>query len=109
MIYDPELAITVTDDLTLPEEQIEQVVEELSNKLSALISYFADQYYWIFYGYTPVLPLLVDDKDYSIKVGWRTNYSSQYKLLYTKEIEGVSTKIRNNPKAVIDLYNKIGE
>lgn len=107
MVYDPELAITVTDDLTLPEEQIEQIVEELSNKLSALISYFADQYYWIFYEYTPVLPLLVDDKDYSKKVGWRTNYSSQYKLLYKKEIEEVSTKTRNNPQAVIDLYNKI--
>lgn len=107
MVYDPDLAITVTDELALPEEQIEQIIEELSNKLSALISYFADQYYWIFYGYTPVLPLLADDKDYSIKVGWRTNYSSQYKLLYKKEIDEVSTKILNNPQAVIDLYNKI--
>ena len=107
MLYDPELAITITDDISLSEEQIKQIIEELSNKISALISYFADQYYWIFYGYTPVLPLLADDNDYSIKVGWKTNYSSQYKLLYEKEIEGTSTKIATNPQAVIELYSKI--
>ena len=107
MLYDPELAITITDDISLSEEQIKQIIEELSNKISALISYFADQYYGIFYGYTPVLPLLADDNDYSIKVGWKTNYSSQYKLLYEKEIEGTSTKIATNPQAVIELYSKI--
>ena len=59
MVYDPDLAVTVTDDLALPEEQIEQIIEELSNKLSALISYFADQYYWNFYKYTINTPKLL--------------------------------------------------
>lgn len=59
MEYDPELAITISDDLTLSDEQIKNITNELTTKLSAFISYFADLYYWNFYKYTPQLPHII--------------------------------------------------
>ena len=60
MVYDPELAITITDDFALSEVEIEGLLNELSNKLSAVISFFADQYYWNFYKYTINIPKLLE-------------------------------------------------
>lgn len=59
MVYDPELAITISDDLSLTDEQIKNITNELITKLSAFISYFADMYYWNFYKYTPQLPYII--------------------------------------------------
>lgn len=59
MVYDPELTITISDDLTLSDEQIKNITSELVTKLSAFISYFADLYYWNFYKYTPKLPHII--------------------------------------------------
>ena len=59
MVYDPELAITISDDISLSDEQIKNITNELISKLSAFISYFADLYYWNFYKYTPQLPYII--------------------------------------------------
>ena len=53
------MAITISDDLSLTDEQIKNITNELITKLSAFISYFADMYYWNFYKYTPQLPYII--------------------------------------------------
>ena len=55
MFYDPELTTIITDDMALSEEQINSIISELTNKLSAIISYFADQYYFYMYNIAPKL------------------------------------------------------
>ena len=87
MVYDPDLAVTVTDDLALPEEQIELIIEELSNKLSALISYFADQYYWSFYKISPITPSLISMESISLSA----NELNEYKQSYCRLLSEVTT------------------
>lgn len=89
MVYDPELAITVTDDLALPEEQIEQIVEELSNKLSALISYFADQYYFYMYNIAPQLLVshrAVPNKNRSLSFSIKDEIHSWFRAICDKRL-----------------------
>lgn len=89
MVYDPDLAVTVTDDLSLPEEQIKQIVEELSNKLSALISYFADQYYFYMYNIAPQLLVshsAVSNKNRSLSFSIKDEIHSWFKSVYDKRL-----------------------
>lgn len=94
MVYDPDLAVTVTDDLSLPEEQIKQIVEELSNKISILISFFADQYYWNFYNYAPLLPYILSmnsTKDSCADLeSYEKAYAKAYKDLIGENLSNIS-------------------
>lgn len=94
MLYDPELPITFTDDLELQEEQIEQIIEELSNKISILISFFADQYYWNFYNYAPLLPYILSmnsAKDSCADLeSYEEAYAKAYKDLIGENLSNIS-------------------
>ena len=94
MVYDPELTITITDDLAFAEEQIDSIISELSNKLSAIISYFADQYYWSFYNYAPLLPyiLSMDSTKHSCVdlEHYKDAYTKSYKGLISEELLNIS-------------------
>lgn len=94
MLYDPELPITFTDDLELQEEQIEQIIEELSNKISILISFFADQYYWNFYNYAPLLPSILSmnsTKDSCADLEfYEKAYAKAYKDLIGENLSNIS-------------------
>lgn len=109
MVYDPELAITITDDLTLSDEQIRNITDELITKLSAFISYFADLYYWNFYRYTPQLPHIIKtnfiQKLDSDTVG---DYVDLYVNIFNKDIiHQVSTYNSNSISSVIEVSKNI--
>ncbi len=55
--FDPE--ITMPSVFPVSEEDRARILDECTPKLAALISYFADLYYWNFYRLPPVLPGLI--------------------------------------------------
>jgi len=94
MEYDPELPITFTDDLALSDEQLKEVIERLSNKISILISFFADQYYWNFYNYAPSLPYILSmnsTKDSCADLeSYEKAYANAYKDLIGENLSNIS-------------------
>lgn len=58
-IYDPELSVSVSKNMTYTEDSINSLLEEAVPKLAAFISYFADLYYWNYYHMTPSLPVIM--------------------------------------------------
>lgn len=94
MEYDPELPITFTDDLALSDEQLKEVIERLSNKISILISFFADQYYWNFYNYAPLLPYILSmnsTKDSCADLeSYEEAYAKAYKDLIGENLSNIS-------------------
>ena len=95
MVYDPELAITISDDLTLSDEQVKNITSELVTKLSAFISYFADLYYWNFYKYTPKLPHII-----------KTNFIGKLQSnIVENYIELYTNLFNKKSKHQIDVYD----
>lgn len=86
---------------------IDTTVEEFVPYLESLIGFIADKYYWDFYGYPPLLPLLIINNKNTLATMLKSIYSSQYKQIYTEEFNGVAVKLHNNPQSIIDLYNNI--
>lgn len=59
-------------------KQIQNVISQATAKLSALISYFADLYYWNFYHKSPTLPILIDNKCLILSESNLIDYASAY-------------------------------
>ncbi len=95
MVYDPELSITITDELSLSEVQINSIVDELANKLAAIVSFFADQYYWNFYKYPINLPKLIATNALNI----------QYEI--KKEIISALIKVLDNNAESKDTISRL--
>lgn len=81
-IYDPKLSIKVTDDFKYSSDDVNQIINELSTKLSAFISYFGDLYYWNCYNMSPSLPGLIKDGILELDA----QSINEYALGYTKTI-----------------------
>lgn len=57
--YDPELSIPIKPGMVYPDDIVDKIINEVVEKLFALISYFADLYYWNFYNLVPTLPIML--------------------------------------------------
>ena len=122
MVYDPELAITITDDFALSEVEIEGLLNELSNKLSAVISFFADQYYFYMYNMAPKLlinhnvvsnnNLCVSEID-EIRSWFRAVYDKRLGQHVHRKMQDIKDCIKyqlfewNDLPSLIDLKNRI--
>lgn len=71
--FDPEISVAYDSF-----EQISEVISQASAKLSALISYFADLYYWNYYRSSPILPALIHDTHLILSESDLRDYSSAY-------------------------------
>lgn len=60
--YNPEISIKIKPHMEYNIEDIEGILKEVTAKLEAFISYFADIYYWNFYHLAPTLPSLLNKK-----------------------------------------------
>lgn len=60
-IYNPELSVQVTNNMTYNANVIETILNEATPKIAAFISFFADLYYWNYYHLTPSLPVIMRD------------------------------------------------
>ena len=124
MVYDPELSIVITDDLSLSEADIKHIIDDLSNKLSALISYFADQYYFYMYNIAP--KLLVNHKVVAnnnsciseideIRSWFRAVYDKRLGQYVQRKMQDIKDCIKyqlfewNDLPSLIDLKNRILE
>ena len=108
MIYDPELTTIITDDMALSEEQINSIISELTNKLSAIISYFADQYYWSFYKYPPQLPQIVSsDKILNLANETKIEYQNIYEDIYHKIFEEDGVMIAYYSENIVQFLNSL--
>lgn len=58
-IYDPELSVPVSKNMTYTEESIKSLLDEAVSKIAAFISYFADLYYWNYYHMPLSLPVIM--------------------------------------------------
>ncbi len=52
------LSIPITENKNYTTEEVNTIVKEAAPQLEALISFFADLYYWNFYAYSPHFPTL---------------------------------------------------
>lgn len=77
-IYNPQIDIKVTEDFEYSKEQVESLVNQLSVKLSAFISYFADLYYWNCYYVPPTLPNLLKDNILQLESSTIKDYAESY-------------------------------
>lgn len=110
MVYDPELSVTITDELALSEIQINSIVDELSNKLSALISYFADQYYWNFYRISPSTPSLIRMDSISLSANELNEYRQSYVRLLSETTDAVYATASHNSWGMFSaLYGFVDE
>lgn len=71
--FDPEISISYNSSL-----EIQEVISQASDKLCALISYFADLYYWNYYRSSPILPLLIHDRSLKLLESDLNSYISAY-------------------------------
>ena len=70
---DPEFSVAY-DSPT----QILEVISQASSKLSALISYFTDLYYWNYYRSSPILPVLIHHTHLILSESDSIDYASAY-------------------------------
>lgn len=110
MVYDPELAITISDDLSLSDEQIKNITNELITKLSAFISYFADLYYWNFYKYPPQLPQIISsDQILNLDNDTKSEYQNIYENIYQKifKEDDVMVMVASYSKNIAQFLNSL--
>ena len=74
--YNPELSIDIKPCMDYPTEIIDTLLNEITFKLEAFISYFADLYYWNYYHLAPKLPSLLHSG--KIELYETKEYSNQY-------------------------------
>ena len=86
---------------------IDTTIEVFVPYMESLIGFVADKYYWDFYGYAPLLPLLIKNNKNAISTTLKSIYSPQYKQIYTQELDGFSAKLYGNPQSILGLYNNI--
>ena len=86
-IYDPKLSIKVTDDFNYNPDEVNSIINELSAKLSAFISYFADLYYWNCYHISPSLPGFIKDGTLELD----SEAINEYALGYTETLKSTQT------------------
>lgn len=60
------------------DEEKESVLNELVPSLEAFISFFADVYYWFYYGTPPLLPSLMKKNCIKLSLGQCDDYKCQY-------------------------------
>lgn len=92
-IYNPELSIEVTSSMTYNADIIETILNEITPKLAAFISFFADLYYWNYYHLTPSLPPLLKKKAINL------SNVNEYINGYLKTLE--------DPNSTADLQNSL--
>ena len=80
----PELSIPVTAKMKYDDETISLIVNECAPKLEALISFFADMYYWNFYKEPPSLPLLIEENAINLLPSDFYSCKEQYTKQLTK-------------------------
>lgn len=71
-------------------EDKEIVFKELLPSLAALISYFADLYYWLYYGITPILPTLLKSELNSLNEEQKDDIYKQYEVILNQSISDLS-------------------
>ena len=91
-IYDPEISVHVKPHMEYNSEDTNTILNEVTAKLEAFISYFADLYYWNFYCFAPTLPSLITLG--KVQIADNTEYSKQYSELFDKFLLG--TIVPNN-------------
>lgn len=77
--YDPCIDVRFNTDFKYDTSLVENIINELGNKLSAFISYFADLYYWNFYGYKFTLPALLAKGIIILDTQSTSDYCEEYK------------------------------
>lgn len=75
--FDPAISIRVTRAKKYTQEEISEITEQCTAKLSAFISYFADLYYWNFYKEAPSLPKLINSNTILLYKDDLKSYKSQ--------------------------------
>ena len=98
-IYNPELSVEVSNNMTYDADIIETILNEATPKIAAFISYFADLYYWNFYHLTPSLLGFLVDK---INISEKQYYYDQYQDLLDKSIADFSC-IHSYPERLIEF------
>lgn len=85
------------------EEEKESVLDELVPSLEAFISFFADVYYWFYYGTPPLLPSLI--KKIKLKI-MENEFLYQYETLLESSIsDGVV--FRAHPERIIYMIKSL--
>lgn len=84
--YNPELSIDVKPRMDYSKEIIATLLNEITSKLGAFISYFADLYYWNYYHLTPKLPILLHSG--KLELSNKSEYSNQYSDLLRAFLNG---------------------
>lgn len=89
--FDPAISISVTRAKKYTQEEISEITEQCTAKLSAFISYFADLYYWNFYKEAPYLPTLLVNRDIELKGAESSDYVKSYVHLISDHLNDEQT------------------
>ena len=84
----------------------EQVIKELLPIITALISYFTDLYYWLYYNVTPLLPTLIDTELKDLNLEQKNDYLSQYKELFKKSMSDPSI-VNLHPDSMVEIVKTL--
>lgn len=102
----PELSISIASDTKFDSEISNLIVKESVPKLEAFISFFADLYYWNYYGESPVLTTLLQSGVISLPQSETKEYVNEYGKLLVEYIEKSKYSSRNN-KLILDTTKSL--
>lgn len=102
----PDLSFTINKDTKFTPDIVEAIVTECTPKLEAFISFFADLYYWNYYGESPVLTTLLQSGVISLPKSETKEYVIEYGKLLVEYIEKSKYSSRNN-KLILETAKSI--